>query len=318
MAGYTEFSVPTGTPVIAIRGGQIESIKDGVITIVERFTNGSIRKWIYSNIEPSSIPSRLHRFLNSGYEVYSGDKIGVVKRWDGVNRVDREFFKEEKIGNYGNVGTKIPSLNHLRLEVKIQDNRGGISLFNPLPYFGLKDTIAPTVQRIFILRGKDNSIFGEDNFFLKPVVRGEVRIAVDAYDKMNIPKWKGDDIFTGPVPCFKLGIQKAYLRIKDVLSGRIIYKSSVNPTQFLHETNHEKIAKRFYLNQLKSEVGILVAKSGKLNRSSFLVLTHDQKNEKMGVWNTLNFTNGPYKLIITVSDNFGNKTVKTKEVLVNN
>lgn len=315
IAGYTEFSVPAGTPVVAIRGGKIESIKDGVITVVESSTNGPVRKWIYSNIESSSIPNRLHRILNSRYEISSGDKIGVVKSWDGVI----QGFKEgEKFGNFGNFGIKIPSLDHLKLEVKIQDNRGVGNLFNPLPYFGLKDTIAPVIQRIFILRGKDNSIFREDNFFLKPVIRGEVKIAINAYDKMNLPRWKGDNIFTGSGPCFKLGIKKAYLRIKDVFSGRIIYKSAVNPAQFLTETNREKIAERFYLKKLKSEIGVLMAKSGKLNRSSFLVLTHDQKNKKMGVWNTLNYTNGPYKLIVTVSDNYGNKTVKTKEVLVNN
>lgn len=310
LSGFTEFSVPAGTSVYAIRGGNVESVKDGIITIVEKSIGGT-RKWIYSNLEPSSIPDRILRMVGSSYPVYSNVKIGAIKGWDGINRA---YLKSD---NSSNLRTAIQSFDHLRLEVRYLDKNGKYMLFDPLPYFGLKDNITPVIKDIYFLRGKNNQLY--DNFFSKPVVRGEVKIAINAYDKMNIPETSRNEIVrTDPDPKFKLGIKQASLRIEKVQTGEIIYRSLVRPVNGLNINNRLSTAEKFYLKSINSDKGIIFAKSGKLNRLSFLVLTTDPQREAMGEWNTLEVPNGVYKIIITVSDGFGNKTIRSSEVLVNN
>ena len=293
--GKIRFKIPYKTLIQAPVAGRVEFFPENKKIQIISASRSSTYTWTLYPIIPHTMGNIS---IRSGDFIEPGTYLGLLDK------------AEEKISSFKpylcslvNKSKYEPSF----LEIQVEHSfSSGLKIFrNPRSIWSLPDYLRPIIKKILIFRDRTGEPFlNSDNFFNKPVVRGQVQVGVATYDKAPIYFKSGNRILSRSRSFYKTGVSRVRIEIFSVLNSSPIYTRDLN--LFKQLTPKEKMENKFFIFHHET-------------KKPYLLLTREEPIvDETSHWNTLSYANGIYEIKVKVWDEEGNWSVSKQEVLVNN
>ncbi|GAB4276471.1 MAG: hypothetical protein Kow0029_18470 [Candidatus Rifleibacteriota bacterium] len=245
--------------------------------------------WMFRHIDPASVPDLLFDSAESGQKVLENTLIGHVAAWD------RCVYPEKD--NY----------NHIHLEILASDS----TYLNPADYvLTNKDYYPPVILGIFFqMHDRDQAFSG----YPRPVVSGKADIIVNAYDRMN------DALYQHSVYAASWGLDRinADGSTSKIIQNRQAYKFDTLP----FKGERVQLAKVIYRDFIELMGRKIAANANDGPRTFLINMTAGTPTTGYNAYNCLdtrNFSNGTYRLRVSIADKSGNIKQAYQEFVIKN